>query len=414
MATILVHALGATAGGGATYLRHFLDILARSETPHRWIVLVSGAASFPEPVGPARDRIDLRVFEPGSIKGAVRRTWFDQVGLRSLIAKEKVDLIVATGNFGMLRPPVPQILLNRNPLYFSAEHVRQLSARGDYRELLTILLRRRLAIASIRASELNVVPTSAFGDMIRESAPQASFRPFRTIYHGFDRSKFTKSSELSPAIAGKLRGEPGLRRLLMVSHYNYFRNFETVIRGFAELLKTAREPLELVLTTTLGEGVRDHRYDTTRCYRLAKSLGVLDRITMLGTVPYPDLHPLYLASDVAICPAYAESFGHPMVEAMASGRPIVASDCGVQREMCGPAALYFPAFDGAALADRARQLLDDPALSGRLANEGRRRANDFSWDRHFRELLTAIDDTLGGRVGEPVGAAVAAGTLAAG
>ncbi len=181
----------------------------------------------------------------------------------------------------------------------------------------------------------------------------------------------------------------------MVSHYNYFRNFETLIRGFAELVKQASFPCELVLTTKLGDGLRDQRYDTTVAYRLAESLGVLDRITMLGNVPYADLQAFIVtAMCVCVCPAYAESFGHPMVEAMAACKPIVASDCGVQREMCGEAALYFPRFDAEILGHRLLTVLEDPALAQQLGQAGDDRSSFFSWNKHFDELLRAINQVL--------------------
>ena len=147
----------------------------------------------------------------------------------------------------------------------------------------------------------------------------------------------------------------------------------------------------MVLTTTLGEGVREHRYDTTASWRKLQSLGIAERVTMLGTVPHGELPALYTASDVVVCPSYAESFGHPMVEAMACARPIVASDRATQREMCGNAAVYFPTFDGATLAQRLQMVLDDAALAARLGEAGRRRAADFTWERHFRELLVVLE-----------------------
>jgi len=55
---------------------------------------------------------------------------------------------------------------------------------------------------------------------------------------------------------------------LLASHYNYFRNFETVLRALAIARKRASRPLELVLTTTLGIGRRDHGYDTTEAARV--------------------------------------------------------------------------------------------------------------------------------------------------
>jgi glycosyltransferase involved in cell wall biosynthesis len=118
---------------------------------------------------------------------------------------------------------------------------------------------------------------------------------------------------------------------------------------------------------------------------------------MLGPLPHELLYPLYQRADLVVCPSYAESFGHPMVEAMASGKPIVASDRPEHREVCGAAALYFGVFDPTDLAERIEAVLVDRALSERLADHGRQRARDFSWDKHFAALLETVEATLQGK-----------------
>src|SRR5215213_4290642 len=162
MARILVHALAATAGGGANYLRNFLARLGELGTGHDWLVMVPGDGEF------SSQAANVRILKHKSGRGAFRRVYHDQIALRRLIKDESVDLILATGNFGMLRPPVPQILLNRNALYFSKEHLWELRRRGEFRELLNTVMRRRLALASIADSVCNVVPTHAFASDIRD------------------------------------------------------------------------------------------------------------------------------------------------------------------------------------------------------------------------------------------------------
>lgn len=389
MANILVHSVGASAGGGATWLRHFLARVPDLTADHRWIVLAPSDVEFNLP--PDDDR--LTILRPSKSRLPFKRVLFDQLELRSLIKEHRADLILATGNFGMVRPPIPQILMNRNPLYFSAEHIRQLRNRGAYREVCNVLLRRRVAIASIRSSAINVVPTAAFGEAIRHSAPSTAFARFETVHHGFDIDNFIRPGPLAPSIAARL-GETRAKRILMVSHYNYFRNFETLLRGFAILSKRMTEPVELVLTTRLGEGIKDHRYDTTAAFRLAKELGILPKVTMLGTVAYPDLYPLYRAADAVVCPAYIESFGHPMVEALAAGRPVVAANEPVQREICRDAAVYFKTFDADSCADRMQEALTNPATIDSLTANGPDRVAEFSWRRHFNEIVGLVEDVL--------------------
>jgi glycosyltransferase involved in cell wall biosynthesis len=395
MARILVHAMAATAGGGVTYLRQLLTHLAEQAQQHHWTILV-----------PSDERIELPQADhlsyrsPKTRAGGLGRLWFDQASLRRVIDNERIDLILATANFGMIRPPVPQVLLNRNALYFSPEHIRELHRRRDFRTLLTTLARRQIAISSIRSSIMNIVPTRAFAEQIADSIGSRDTIPFEVNPFGFDHDGFAhrRQEPGRQAIESRLLRLPGVRRVLLVSHYNYFRNFDTLLRAVAILHARRQElrlpPMELILTTRLAAGLKFHRYDTTSSATLVERLGIQPITTMLGSVSHQELPHLYDLADVVVCPSYAESFGHPMVEAMACGRPIVAADRNVHREVCGSAALYFSTFDPEQLAFRISQILDDQSLAHRLADQGRQRAQSFQWPSHFARLMKVIDQSL--------------------
>jgi len=77
------------------------------------------------------------------------------------------------------------------------------------------------------------------------------------------------------------------------------------------------------------------------------------------------------------------------VEAMSMGRPVIASDIGVHREVAGDAALFFTSLDPEDLAAQCRRVISDAALRARLSAAGLARAQDFSWRRHFEQLLGA-------------------------
>ena len=175
----------------------------------------------------------------------------------------------------------------------------------------------------------------------------------------------------------------------MVSHYNYFRNFETVFRAIAGL-QASGAPVHLVLSTRLQPGLRLGGYDTTRASRLLDELGIRNFVTTLGAVDYDQLPDLYRSAHAVICASYAESFGQTLVEAMALGVPVIASDIPAHREVAAGAALFFTLLDPQGLADRCRSLMNDASLRARLKADGQARAQQFSWRRHFQGLLAAV------------------------
>jgi glycosyltransferase involved in cell wall biosynthesis len=222
---------------------------------------------------------------------------------------------------------------------------------------------------------------------------------FEVLHFGFNLNSFTANDEPLPAAQlARLNSGQKCHRLLFVSHYNYYRNFETLIRALpiikTRLRKQAGREVQLVLTTDLKAGSRHGGYDATRAAELIDRLGLGDDIAMLGGVPYNKLHQLYRRCDLFVCPSYAESFGHPLVEAMAMGLPVVAANLAVHREVCQAAAVYFEVFNERELAEQCVRVLTGEELRGALTSHGLKRSRSFSWDQHTRGLAALIDRVL--------------------
>ncbi|MBI3696257.1 MAG: glycosyltransferase family 4 protein [Acidobacteria bacterium] len=382
---IAIDAIAATAGGGRTYLLNLARTLP-SLGAHEYLLFVPEAAAAGLAGLPAN--FHLQTARWAERHYAARLLW-EQRWLPRQAARWGASVLVCVGNFCPLRSSVPVVLLSRNPLYFTPHFLEDLLERRHYLWALRHLAMTRLAIWSTRAARLTITPTRAMGDMMRATAGN-HLGSLRTVHHGFTPWPALASDSASPSP----RGPPF--RFLVVSHYNYFRNFETVLRAFARLRDApGGGPFHLLLTTQLRPGLRLGGYDTTRASRLLDELGIRDRVTALGAVGYDDLPRLYRSVHAVICPAYTESFSHTVVEAMALDVPVIASDIAVHREVAGDAALFFSPLDPAELAERCRTLMGDESLRERLRAAGRLRVQCFSWRRHFEELLEAAAAAAG-------------------
>ena len=114
------------------------------------------------------------------------------------------------------------------------------------------------------------------------------------------------------------------------------------------------------------------------------------QVRLLGRIPHEAVHLIYEAADVFVYPSLCESFGFPLVEAMASGLPIIAADLPLNHEMCGDAAVYYAPRDPRSLAAAVVRVARDPAQRARLADAGRIRARRFSWDDHVDAVMAAV------------------------
>jgi glycosyltransferase involved in cell wall biosynthesis len=207
------------------------------------------------------------------------------------------------------------------------------------------------------------------------------------VHHGFEAKTFFASENIPEELSIKLKASEGCVRLLFVSHYNYYRNFETLLRVLPLIRRQlAPKPVRLLLTCQLRSEMNPGSYRANSAAALVRELGIDDEVMQLGAVPYESLHHLYKACDVYVTPAYAESFAHPLVEAMASGLPIVASDLPVHREICRDAARYAPTFSSPKFAEEILYLMGPAERRHRLAEAGRCRSTDFSWVAHVDQI----------------------------
>jgi phosphatidylinositol alpha-mannosyltransferase len=128
-------------------------------------------------------------------------------------------------------------------------------------------------------------------------------------------------------------------------------------------------------------------------------VAVRDRVIMLGSVPHDLLPPYHAACEVFCAPATGrESFGIVLVEAMAAGLPVVASDIPGYREVVrhDVEGILVPPSDPRRLAAAVSRILDQPELGSGMGRAGRVRAGRYSWDQVAREVEAAYEEALGG------------------
>jgi glycosyltransferase involved in cell wall biosynthesis len=380
MIHIFINALSASAGGGLTYVRNVLPRLAGGDRV-RTTLLVGGILR-----GEISESAQVKVLNESLPDGSGRRFWYEQRRLPIMIRNSGADVLLSTGNFALYRSPVPQILLSRNALYTSADFLRDVGQRGDYRLWMDTEIKGALARWSVKVADCTVAPSATFAGELRDWTG----KEVMSIHHGFDHEAFFRQrAPLGEDVQRRLAAAQGAVRVLFVSHYNYYRNFETLIRAIAIVKRMLRpRDVRLILTCKLSSKDNPGIYQADRAADLVRQLNLREEVVELGAVPYAALHHLYQSCDLYATPAYAETFAHPLVEAMASGLPVIASDLAAHREICGDAAQYFPRFEPDILAQRIMQLCESPQQRAEMRGKGILRSRDFSWDKHVERLIS--------------------------
>jgi glycosyltransferase involved in cell wall biosynthesis len=377
MIRLFINGLAASVGGGLTYLRNVIPHFARRGDVETTVLL---HAAMRQEFG---ELPNISLVEAPEAYSAPRRFFWEQTMLPKMIRRSGAQVLISAGNFALWRSPVPQILLSRNSLYTSGDFLGDIRTRGDYAIWADTLVKGWLARRSISCADITVAPSEAFAQELSEW----SGRKVLSLPHGFDRDAFIgDAGELTSEVKSQLeRGQDAIR-LLFVSHYNYYRNFETLLRAIPILSSRLQgKKVKLFLTCQLKSDENPGSYRAESAASLAKEMR--DEVVELGTIPYRSLHHVYRACHIYVTPAYAESFAHPLVEAMSSGLPVVASDLPVHREICRDAGIYFPRFSPEALAERVLQIQGSTEFAAKLSCCGLRRARDFSWGEHVERLV---------------------------
>jgi len=183
-----------------------------------------------------------------------------------------------------------------------------------------------------------------------------------------------------------VEGLPAGPKILWVNRLDPQKGFEIMLRAFERIASEVGEVHLLVA----GDG-RD------RVLLRPLPGDLRSRILRLGTVPHEALPRYHAAADVFVSPATGqESFGIVLVEAMAAGVPVVASDIEGYREVVrdGVDGLLVPPNDPNALAAAIRRVLSEPELAAALKAAGRSRAQAFSWQAVAPRLEAVYDRVL--------------------
>ncbi|HLF78719.1 MAG TPA: glycosyltransferase family 1 protein [Dehalococcoidia bacterium] len=124
-------------------------------------------------------------------------------------------------------------------------------------------------------------------------------------------------------------------------------------------------------------------------------LGLRDQITYCGYVAQQDLPALYNSAAVLLHPALHDGLGLSVLEAMASGAPVVVTDRSTPPELTGDAGLVVDPTDVEANAAAVARVLDDSALATRMRFDGLKRASEFSWEACAERTVAVYRLVLG-------------------
>ena len=160
------------------------------------------------------------------------------------------------------------------------------------------------------------------------------------------------------------------------------KNIERLIDAYASLPAELRMSCPLVLVG--GQG-----WNSAQIHEKIARYSAQGWLKYLSFVPDQDLAPIYSGAKVFACISHYEGFGLPVLEAMASGVPVICSNVASLPEVGGDAVLYVEPDRTEQVRDALAQLIGDDAKCAHLAELGLARAQSFSWARTAEQTIAA-------------------------
>jgi glycosyltransferase involved in cell wall biosynthesis len=195
--------------------------------------------------------------------------------------------------------------------------------------------------------------------------------------------------EEDPKVLGRIRDRftGGTEFILHVGALQRRRNIDMLLDVLAELKREGGLSFSLLL-------VGKNLWPRSSPRAAAAKLGIGDSVIYRPFVPEEDMAALYSAARFLVYPSNYEGFGLPVIEAMACGTPVIASNVSAIPEVTGDAAILLDPTDPEPWKRAIRELNEDADLRTKLSAAGLERSRLFSWERTARDTLAIYRETL--------------------
>ena len=306
-----------------------------------------------------------------SLRSVARLAW-NHWFLPHTIRKRRFDVFHGPAFVTPLRCPCPSVVTIHDvsfclfPQYFEKRWLLYLTS------MLPRLMRSVSAVITV--SHHSKADLLRFYDIPSERV--------HVVLNGIDHARFQPGIRLDAGWASSLGLRPGY--LLHVGERSERKNIVTLLRAVATLRsrgKWGERQLVLVGPETPGMTGAEEIRETIRELDLEAS------VVSVGHVANEHMPGLYSSAALLVMPSLYEGFGLPVLESMATGTPVVASNTSSLPEVAGDAAILVPPKDEQAMADAIDNVLSRPEVAAELTRKGLARAQHFNWKKTAEETV---------------------------
>jgi len=375
MAVIGIDARKIRDFGIGTYIRNLIRGLAQLDQENRYLLLVG--PNGPEALAGLPDNFRL-VPERSSVY-SVRELW----SLSWRLWRLKLDLYHATHYVLPLMVPCKAVVTIHDIIHL-------LYPEFLPSKLAFFYAQRMIKSSLSRSDRVIAVSQNTRSDLLRFF--EVDCRNIEVVYNGVDE---VFRQRLPDDEVERWLRSLGITRpyLLFVGNPKPHKNLDTVVQAYAHARRLAPFDAPLIC-------VGNRSGSEFKIRQRANYLGIGDKVRLLGHVAHEALPAIYQGATLFLYPTLYEGFGLPVIEAMASGVPVITSNTSALKEIAEGYAHLVDPLDLDGIAKAIAHLMGNAEARTKLIALGERRAEDFRWDETARRTLDIYLSVIEGNARE--------------
>ncbi len=317
-------------------------------------------------------------FKIVKLKGGFYPFW-EQFSLPRAARENGCQILHCTSNTAPVNTQIPLVVTLHDIIYMESGYLKILKGSGTlYQKIGNIY--RRLVIPRILKTSRKIITVSHFEkNRIAQFFGIKGDNRLMAVYNGV--------SEHFKPVTDKIELQRVKTKYKLPDHFFFFlgntdpkKNTKGTLKAFSDFIKRSGSDYRLVMLD----------YDRNELDKLLIEIGdksLIDRIILTGYVVNTDLPAIYCQSEVFLYPSLRESFGIPMLEAMACGVPVITSNTSSMPEVAGDAACIIDPFKPEEITEAMIKLINDRELRVKLISLGFEQSARFSWKAMAQNVL---------------------------
>ena len=312
------------------------------------------------------------------LKGGFYPFW-EQICLPRAAKKAGCQLLHCTSNTAPIFTSIPLVVTLHDIIYMESSYLKILKGTGTLYQKFGNAYRKLFVPRIVKKSKRIITVSHFEKNRIGQFFGMGGDTRLTAVYNGVSEY-FKPVTNITELQRVKIKYHLPERFFFFLGNTDPKKNTVGALKAFSNFIKQTGSEHKLVMLD----------YDLSELEKLLDEIGdkaLIDRIVLTGYVVNTDLPSIYCQCEVFLYPSLRESFGIPMLEAMACGVPVITSNTSSMPEVAGDAALIIDPFKPEEITEALIQLTTDKSLGNKLIERGLQQSAKFSWKAMANDVL---------------------------